>query len=107
MTQTSQPRLDGTPYVPGVAVGRLERGPGAAVTATATVRVITPEEIAAVTDPTAGLIVVDAAPFSHTLIALLGRGLPTVLVTTTQARSLETGCPVPASISGLSRLTRS
>ena len=94
VAQTLQPRLEGIPYVPGTAVGRLERGPGAVATDTPAVRVITPEEIDAVTASTAGLVVVDAAPFSHTLIALLGRGLPTVLVTAAQARSLETGCPV-------------
>jgi phosphoenolpyruvate-protein kinase (PTS system EI component) len=55
---------------------------------------ITADEIGKVTASTAGLIVVDAAPFSHTLIALLSRGIPTVLVTAAQARRLELGHPI-------------
>lgn len=92
MVHTSQPRIDGMPYVPGVATGLLQKGP--VTNSASTVLVITPEDIGAVAASAAGLIVVDAAPFSHTLIALLGRGIPTVLVNAAQAGRLEPGSPI-------------
>jgi phosphoenolpyruvate-protein kinase (PTS system EI component) len=42
----------------------------------------------------AGLVLVDAAPFSHAMIALLGTGIPTVVISASQAASLQAGLPV-------------
>jgi phosphoenolpyruvate-protein kinase (PTS system EI component) len=77
------------PYVPGTARGRLQHasqpiGPDSIV-------MLGQSGIAALPARPAGLIVVDAAPFSHTMIALLGRGIPTVVISALQAASLETG----------------
>ena len=85
-------RVAGEPYVPGVASGRIESDPERVQAST--ILVITPGQIATLTGLPAGLVIVDAAPFSHTLIGLLGHGIPTVLVSQDQACVLEDGMTI-------------
>ncbi|MFP5505783.1 MAG: putative PEP-binding protein [Gammaproteobacteria bacterium] len=73
-------------YVPGVARGVLSRDPR------------TPGAIALIESPDlptstrpAGIAIVDGAPFSHPALGILARGIPTVIVTAAQARSLRDG----------------
>ena len=82
----------GMPYFPGVGVGKLHLGKGGDIGQC--IVLITQEEIAALTTLPAGIIVVEAAPFSHTMIALLGLGVPTVLISKQQAENLQEGAQV-------------
>jgi phosphoenolpyruvate-protein kinase (PTS system EI component) len=71
------------PYVPGQARGMVSRNPqqhGA-------ILVLQSPTLPAGVCP-AGIAVVEAAPFSHSMLALLARGIPTVIITTEQAAQL-------------------
>jgi len=82
-------RLQATPYVPGRVHGRLRRGtrtPDAN-----DILILSQADTGSLSGRPAGLIVVEAAPFSHTLLALLGSGLPSVMVSQEQAAALPHG----------------
>lgn len=79
----------GSPYFPGIAVGKLHRGMQGHVSGH--IVLIREDEVPSITTLPAGLIVVDAAPLSHTMIGLLGFGVPTVLISKQQATLLEEG----------------
>lgn len=78
--------IHGTPYFPGIAAGQLCTTAGKL--STRHIALITPEDISHLPDLPAGFIIIDAAPFSHTLITLLGLGIPTVLIESGQAQEL-------------------
>ncbi|HDP89208.1 MAG TPA: phosphoenolpyruvate-protein phosphotransferase, partial [Thioalkalivibrio sp.] len=84
----SEVDIVGMPYVPGFATGRLQAGGRAGA---GDLALIGQDDIARVATPPAGFIVVEGAPFSHTLITLLGWGVPTVLVSAMQAAELTEG----------------
>ena len=78
--------LIATPYVPGQARGPLSRNPnepGAIV-------ILDSPALSPTAHP-AGLIVIDGAPFSHPMLALLARGIPTVITTAADAANLKEG----------------
>jgi phosphoenolpyruvate-protein kinase (PTS system EI component) len=77
----------GMPYFPGMAVGELLRGTHGDIAQR--IVLVTQDEIAELETAPAGVIVVDAAPFSHNLITLLGLGVPTVLISRQQANRLQ------------------
>ena len=79
----------GFPYFPGTAIGRLHRGVNGD-TALCIV-MLSQHEITSFKGRAAGLIIVEAAPFSHSMIGLLGLGLPTVLISAHQAGQLKSG----------------
>ena len=79
----------GFPYFPGIATGRVHRGVSGD-TASCIV-MLSQHEITSFNGNAAGLIIVEAAPFSHSMIGLLGLGLPTVLISTQQAEQLAAG----------------
>ena len=81
--------LFATPYAPGSAHGRLRRAlqPGGPDD----ILILAQGDIAGLSGRPAGLVVVDGAPLSHTLLALLGTGIPTVIVTAQQAATLQAG----------------
>ncbi len=81
--------ISGLPYFPGVAVGKLHQGADAVNPRD--IVLITQHEIAHFTILPAGFIVVEAAPFSHTLIGMFSMGVPTVLISVQQAAELEEG----------------
>jgi hypothetical protein len=88
--QTPEFQLCGMPYVPGLARGVLQRGLSADVTGC--ILVLTQAEIAPFdAAPPAGIVVIEGAPLSHTLIGLMGAGVPTVIVDAGQASSLPEG----------------
>jgi phosphoenolpyruvate-protein kinase (PTS system EI component) len=89
MTKIKKTDIHGIPYFPGVAAGKLQIGIQGSVTGK--VVLIGQDDIASLIKPPAAIIVVDAAPFSHTMIALLGLGVPTVLIRAQQAAVLEEG----------------
>ena len=81
--------IAGSPYYPGIAVGRLHIGMHEHVSKH--IVLIRGDEVSSLATIPAGFIVVDAAPFSHTMIGLLGLGVPTVLLSEQQAAMLEEG----------------
>lgn len=76
------------PYFPGVAVGSLKKGSNGGDLAQQIVLISQQELLIDNTSP-AGIIVVEGVPFSHTMIGLLGLGVPTVFINTEQAAMLE------------------
>ncbi|TNF35836.1 MAG: phosphoenolpyruvate-protein phosphotransferase [Gammaproteobacteria bacterium] len=81
--------LSGLPYFPGVAVARLHQG-GEGNVADRIV-LLTQDDINGNDTLPAGFIVVESIPFSHTMIGLLGKGVPTVLISAQQAALLDDG----------------
>lgn len=81
--------ITGLPYFPGMAVGRLKLGSRGDVRGS--ILMISQHEVSACRTPPAAFIVVEAVPFSHTMIGLLGLGVPTVLISAEQAAILEEG----------------
>lgn len=89
---TSEQIIQGMPYFPGEAAGELCTS--ARSLTSHRIALIRPEDIGRIAVPPAGFIILDPTPFSHNLIALLGIGVPVVLIETGQARSLRTGMQV-------------
>ena len=81
--------INGLPYFPGIATGPLHIGTQGDVSGR--VLLINQDDITVFRTLPAGFIVIDAVPFSHTMIGLLGLGLPVVLVRAEQASALEEG----------------
>jgi phosphoenolpyruvate-protein kinase (PTS system EI component) len=81
----------GFPYFPGTATGRLHRGTSVSGDTALCIVMLSQHEIISFKGHAAGLIIVEAAPFSHSMIGLLGFGLPTVLISTKQAEQLGAG----------------
>jgi phosphoenolpyruvate-protein kinase (PTS system EI component) len=79
-------QIDAQPYVPGQVRGVLSRDPRQA----GAILVLDSPQLPACAHP-AGIAVVDGAPFSHPMLALLARGIPTVIVTLAQAARLPWG----------------
>ncbi len=68
----------GMPYVPGMACGTLQRGLVGDISQK--IVLIQQADVEHFQSLPAGFIVIDGAPFSHTLIRLMGFGVPTVIV---------------------------
>ncbi|NNG14513.1 MAG: phosphoenolpyruvate-protein phosphotransferase [Gammaproteobacteria bacterium] len=81
--------ISGMPYFPGMAAGKLHRGVEGDIAKR--IVLITPDEFTSFATLPAGFIVVEAELFSHSMIALLGLGLPTVLISAQQATTLQEG----------------
>ena len=79
-------QITGFPYFPGVVVGRLHVGSEGDTAER--ILLLSQEQAARLGTLPAGIIVVDAMPFSHTMIGVLGLGVPTVLITAQQAAML-------------------
>ena len=78
------------PYFPGVAVGRLKKGNNGG-DLVEQILLISQHELLTYNSLPAGFIVVEGVPFSHTMIGLLGLGVPTVFISAEQAGRLEEG----------------
>ncbi|MEJ2686062.1 MAG: phosphoenolpyruvate-protein phosphotransferase [Gammaproteobacteria bacterium] len=82
----------GMAFVPGRAAGVVTRD---VTTADGrAVLVLTQQELPGLTLRPAGLVVVDGAPFSHRMLALFRRSIPTVVLTGEQAACLSPGTVV-------------
>ena len=79
----------GMGYFPGQALGKLHRGMNGEITQC--IVLLRQDEITSFSTLPAGFIVVEAAPFSHTLVTLVGLGVPTVLISAQQAATLKNG----------------
>jgi len=76
-------------FVPGIARGKLIRKP-----ATDGILLADHKILKGMSALPAGCVLVDAAPFSHASIALLSRGIPTVMVSAKEASQLHEGLEV-------------
>lgn len=79
----------GIPYFPGISRGVLHIGLAGATADN--IVVLSLSEIKPATMRPAGFLVVDGAPFSHTMISLLGYGVPVVMISDQQANNLVEG----------------
>ena len=86
------PEIRGAPFAPGQAQGVLRFGPVGA--GPNDIVVLRQEEVPALREPPAGVVLVNAAPFSHPVIQLLGWGVPCVLFTQAELEALEAGMEV-------------
>ena len=77
------------PYVPGTARGCLQYGMAHADEHR--IVVLRQNEIESFTSRPAGFIVVEGAPFSHTMVHLMGMGVPTVILDERQVSMLAEG----------------
>lgn len=80
-------RFVGLPYFPGVTVAKLHKGKDGDIAGR--ILLVSQDEVSACNSLPAGFIVVEPVPFSHTMIRLLGMGLPTVMISAQQAAILE------------------
>jgi len=81
--------IKGMPYVPGVAHGVLQHQFD--TISKQSILVISQNDIPSLTTLPAGFIVVDGAPFSHTMICMLGHGIPTVIINEQALGDLKDG----------------
>ena len=88
MSQVFEELARGLGYVPGIARGRIRR----TVHADA-ILLANHEVLRSLTTWPAGCILTEAAPFSHASIALLSRGVPTVILDADQGHRLVEGTP--------------
>lgn len=82
----------GIPYVPGVVQGTLQQKyrpdtPNH-------ILILKQQDIDVIVDAPLGFIVIEGAPFSHTMIRFMGMGIPTVIVSEQQAVKLREGVEV-------------
>jgi phosphoenolpyruvate-protein kinase (PTS system EI component) len=86
------------PYVPGVAHGVLQHKLDSVTPQS--ILVISHYDIPSITTLPAGFVVIDGAPLSHTMIGLLGHGIPTVIINEQALVNLKDGMAL--SIDGVS-----
>jgi phosphoenolpyruvate-protein kinase (PTS system EI component) len=79
--------ITGLPFFPGMAVGRLQKGNRGDIAGR--ILLISQREMSGYRTLPAGFIVVEAVPFSHTMIGLFGLGVPTVMISAEQAGRLK------------------
>ena len=82
----------GMPYVPGTAQGTLQQGAGKNLTNH--ILVLRQQAIEAIVEPPQGFVVVEGAPFSHTMIRFMSIGVPTVIISEQQYELLHEGVEV-------------
>ena len=77
------------PYFPGIAQGILHKG--LAGSGANSIVLLSACEIKSISVRPAGFLIVEGAPFSHTMITLLGYGVPVVMINEAQANDLQEG----------------
>jgi phosphoenolpyruvate-protein kinase (PTS system EI component) len=77
----------GMPYVPGVVQGAIQHDDKASVANR--ILILQQQDIDAIPEPPLGFIVVEGAPFSHTMIRFMSMGVPTVIISEQQASLLN------------------
>jgi len=84
-----QATVYGMPYVPGLAQGVLWQG--VSHVAADSILLLSQTDINSLQDLPAGFIVVEGAPLSHAMVKFLSIGLPTIIIDSQQAASLQEG----------------
>ena len=84
--------IRGLPYFPGVTSGTLRFGD--VVPRPDRILVVTQMEVPTVQEGWGGVVVIEAALFSHAMIRILGLGVPTLIISEADAESLENNMQV-------------
>ena len=79
----------GIPYVPGIAQGVLQQGGGPNITNR--ILFLRQQDIESILETPLGFVVIEGAPFSHTMIRFMSMGVPTVIISKQQAELLKAG----------------
>ena len=82
----------GMPYVPGVAQGAIQHGGETNIANR--ILILQQQDIDSISEPPLGFVVVEGAPFSHTMIRFMSMGVPTVIISEQQAELLKEGMEV-------------
>ena len=82
----------GMPYVPGVTQGAIQHGGETNIANR--ILILQQQDIEAIFEQPLGFIVVEGAPFSHTMIRFMSMGVPTVIISEQQAELLKEGMEV-------------
>ena len=82
----------GMPYVPGVTQGAIQHDAEANIANR--ILVLRQQDIESISEPPLGFVVVEGAPFSHTMIRFMSMGIPTVIISEQQAEMLKEGVEV-------------
>ena len=82
----------GLPYVPGVVQGVLQQK--YKPDAPNRILILKQQDIDVISETPLGFIVIEGAPFSHTMIHFMSMGIPTVIVSEQQAEKLREGMEV-------------
>jgi phosphoenolpyruvate-protein kinase (PTS system EI component) len=82
----------GMPYVPGMAQGALQLG--AQKDIANRIVVLLQQDIETIYELPRGFVVVEGAPFSHTMIRFMSMGVPTVIISEQQAELLQEGMEI-------------
>lgn len=92
MTKTPQLEIAGMPFVPGIVRGTLHHV--AKQNVADHIVILQQQDIERVTESPLGFVVIEGAPFSHTMIRFMSMGKPTIIVSALQAKQLEEGMEV-------------
>lgn len=82
----------GMPYVPGVTQGAIQHGGETNIANR--ILILQQQDIEAISEPPLGFVVVEGAPFSHTMIRFMSMGVPTVIISEQQTELLKEGMEV-------------
>ena len=82
----------GMPYVPGVTQGAIQHGGETNIANR--ILILQQQDIEAIFEQPLGFIVVEGAPFSHTMIRFMSMGVPTVIISEQQTELLKEGMEV-------------
>lgn len=82
----------GMPYVPGVTQGAIQHGGETNIANR--ILILQQQDIDSISAPPLGFVVVEGAPFSHTMIRFMSMGVPTVIISEQQAELLNEGMEV-------------
>ena len=82
----------GMPYVPGVTQGAIQHGGDTNIANR--ILILQQQDIESISEPPLGFVVVEGAPFSHTMIRFMSMGVPTVIISKQQAELLKEGMEI-------------
>lgn len=82
----------GMPYVPGVTQGAIQHGGETSIANR--ILILQQQDIESISEPPLGFVVVEGAPFSHTMIRFMSMGVPTVIINKQQAELLKEGMEI-------------
>ncbi len=82
----------GMPYVPGVTQGAIQHGGETNIANR--ILILQQQDIDTIFEQPIGFVVVEGAPFSHTMIRFMSMGIPTVIISEEQAELLQEGMTI-------------
>lgn len=89
MTKSQELEITGMPFVPGVVRGTIYHVSKQDLADR--IVILQQQDIERITDPPLGFVVIEGAPFSHTMIRFMSMGRPTVIISAQQAQMIQDG----------------